>query len=404
MKIGIVSPYFYPWYGGITEHVYYQYNELKKRGHDVKVISPFDGGGKIDSADNIKLGYPVPLIVNGSVVKIPLIFRRKSKIERIIENENFDVLHMHQPLFCVLGLSFLGCVRERRIKGQHVPLMVGTFHACGGGTERFLINRCGFYFRRFSQEFSARIAVSLASRDFVHPVLPGYYDIIPNGIDVERFSSAKGRIRDYYDGVVNILFVGRLEPRKGLTSLLKCLPLIGSYTGKKFRLIIVGNGLLTKYYKNKVPSSVADKVHFVGGVSFEDLPKYYKTAHIFCSPATYGESFGIVLVEAMASGVSVVAGNNEGYRKVIRDDVNGVLVDPENPESLARSLASLIDSKDLRNRLSKQGAKDCVQYSWKVIVDRIEKIYNSSLNGSVQKDFSTGRVYAAKKGDSQYLD
>ncbi|MFP4014080.1 MAG: glycosyltransferase family 4 protein [Chitinispirillaceae bacterium] len=385
MKIGIVSPYFYPWYGGITEHVYYQYNELKKRGHDVKVISPFEGGGKIDSGDNIKVGYPVPLIVNGSVVKIPLIFRRKNRVWKIVEREKFDIIHMHQPLFCVLGLSFLECVRERRIRGQDTPLMVGTFHACGGGTERFLINRCGFYFRRFSQEFSARIAVSLASRDFVHPVLPGYYDIIPNGIDVKRFSCAPGRVGDFDDDAINILFVGRLEPRKGLTSLLKSLPLIGSYTNKKFRLVIVGNGLLTNYYKNKVPSSVADKVHFMGGVSFEDLPRYYKTAHIFCSPATYGESFGIVLVEAMASGVSVVAGNNEGYRKVIRDDVNGILVDPENPESLARSLASLIDSKELRDRLSRQGVRDCVQYSWSVIVDQIEKIYINAMNVDAEK-------------------
>lgn len=396
MKIGIVSPYFYPWYGGITEHVYYQYEELRRRGHEVKVISPFDGGGKIDAEDVIKLGYPVPLIVNGSVVKIPLVFRRKSKVDRIIEAGEFDIIHMHQPLFCVLGLSFLGCVRARRMKGQSVPMMVGTFHACGGGTERFLIKRCGFFFRRFSREFSALIAVSFASRDFVHPVLPGLYDIIPNGIDVARFSSSKGKIEKFDDGVVNILFVGRLEPRKGLTSLLRSLPLISSYTQSEFRLIVVGNGVLTRYYKNKVPASVQDRVHFVGGVSFDDLPRYYKTADIFCSPATYGESFGIVLVEAMASGVSVVAGNNEGYRKVIRDDVNGVLVDPENIESLARSLASLVDSEEMRKRLSRQGAKDCVQYSWSAIVDRIEKVYWGC-------EKSTRRVYAAQKGDYSYL-
>ncbi|KMQ51197.1 Glycosyl transferase, group 1 [Chitinispirillum alkaliphilum] len=390
MKIGIVSPYFYPWYGGITEHVYHQYMELKKRGHTVKMISPFDGGERVaDKSDIIKLGNPVPLIVNGSVVKIPILGRSKKAIDKIITREQFDLLHLHQPLFCLLGISFLQRIIQRQKKGLPVPKIAGTFHACGGATERFLINRIGLFFKKFRNQFDAKIAVSIASRDFVLPVLPGNYDIIANGVDIERFSNHPSTIPEYNDGVCNILFVGRLEPRKGLTSLLQSLSFIKKYTDKKFRLIVVGNGVLTNFYKQKIPPCCVDNVCFVGDVSFNDLPSYYKSAQIFCSPATDRESFGIVLIEAMASGVPIVAANNDGYRKVIKDEVNGLLVDPENPEALAKSLARLIGSERDRTKLSKQGKLDCVEYSWMNIVDKLECIYNNVLSQSLSSNIET---------------
>ncbi|MDG5814753.1 glycosyltransferase family 4 protein [Chitinispirillales bacterium ANBcel5] len=380
MKIAIVSPYFYPWYGGITEHVYHQYKELKRRGHQVKVITPFNGGDRVEERnDIIKLGIPIPLIVNGSIVKVPLFGRSKKAVTKILKEGSFDVIHMHQPLFCLLGLSFLERIRDWRNRGIPVPSVVGTFHASGGGTEKFLINRGGFYFKRFCSQFDSRIAVSLASRDFVHQVLPGKYEIIPNGVDVNRFSQTKEKITRYDDGITNILFVGRLEPRKGITSLLKSVSLINNYTTKEYRLLVVGNGTLTNFYRNKLDPQVLDKVEFLGDVSFEDLPKYYKTAHIFCSPATNRESFGIVLIEAMASGVPIIAGNNEGYRKVIKDNVNGILVDPENPEALARCIANLVEKENLRKSLAALGSVDCTKYSWSNIVDKLEQIYSSSI-------------------------
>lgn len=376
MKIGIVSPYFYPWYGGITEHVYYLYRGLKKLGHTVRLITPFDGGQMIeDKSDIIKIGKTIPLILNGSVVKLPIVANRKKTIEEILLKEKFDIVHLHQPLFCILGLTILSRIYHKRKCGHDCPKVVGTFHACGGGSERFLVNRFSFYFKRFIQSFDCRIAVSAASRDFIQPVLPGDYSIIPNGVDIERFSNEKGRIEKFDDGVLNILFVGRLEPRKGLTNLLQSIPYITEYTSKKFRLIVVGNGILTKYYKSRVPESATEKVHFVGDISFVDLPKYYKTAHIFCSPATYGESFGIVLIEAMAAGLPIVAGNNEGYKKVINHNKNGILVDPANPLSIARAIGDLLESERKRKMLAKQCAQDARIYSWEKIVKEINSVY-----------------------------
>lgn len=146
MKIGIVSSYFYPWYGGITEHVFHQYKELKKRGYDVKLITPFDGKNMLlDKSDLIKIGRPVPFISNGSVVKVPFIARPLQMMGRIIEEQGFDIMHLHQPLFCLLGLTVLKCVKERRAKGLKTPGVIGTFHACGGGTERFFCQENGVF-------------------------------------------------------------------------------------------------------------------------------------------------------------------------------------------------------------------------------------------------------------------
>ena len=376
MKIGIVSSYFYPWYGGITEHVYHQYKGLKQRGHTVRLITPFDGRGVLQDPDDlIKLGRPVSLLLNGSVVKVPLLFKPKRAMEKILSTERFDVIHLHQPLFCFLGLNFLKCILERKNNNSYIPHVVGTFHACGGGTERFVVNRLSFFFRKFREAFDCRIAVSAASRDFITPILPGDYSIIPNGVDVTRFSSELERIAQYDDGILNILFVGRLEPRKGLTTLLKCVPYISKYSQKPFRVLVVGNGVMTRYYKSRVPREALKRVVFVGEASPEDLPRYYKTAHVFCSPASYGESFGIVLIEAMAAGLPIVAVNNEGYRKVIGTGVNGVLVEPENPEMMAAQIGRLLNNEDERRLYAVRNIESAKLYSWSSIIDMIEKIY-----------------------------
>ncbi len=380
MKIGIVSPYFYPWFGGITEHVYYLYQGLKKLDHTVRLITPFHGDNMIQEKDDlITIGKPIPLILNGSVVKIPLLINRKKIIDSILDREKFDIIHLHQPLFCLLGLTFLNRIKLLRVQGLKYPQIVGTFHACGGGSERFIVNRLKFYFKKFQNEFNFRIAVSHASRDFIHPVLPGDFTVIPNGVDIERFASESQKITQFDDGVFNILFVGRLEPRKGLTNLLKSIPYIKLYSNKPFRLIVVGNGILTNYYKLRIPKEIHDKVHFVGDISFEDLPKYYKTAHVFCSPATYGESFGIVLIEAMAAGLPIIAGNNEGYRKVINNGVNGILVDPNQPLQIAQAIGQLLESDQICQSLAEKSRIDAEQYSWKRIVNEIDMIYKKII-------------------------
>jgi phosphatidylinositol alpha-mannosyltransferase len=378
MNIAIVTSYFYPWYGGITEHVYHQYTELVDRGYNVKIITPFDGSGKLrKSEDLIQIGKLVTCIVNGSVVKIPLLVGKKTVIRKILMTNKFDIVHLHQPLFCSLGLSFLSCILSERKAGRVTPAVVGTFHACGGNLERILISRMQSFFRRFRFSFARKIAVSQSSREFIQKALPGVYQIIPNGVDVKRFSKEKNRISRYNDGTLNILFVGRLEPRKGVPILLKSMDYIRTYTSVPFRMIIVGNSPFSRYYRSLIPNHLKSNVVFTGEVSFDELPQYYRTSHIFCSPALYGESFGIVLVEAMAAGLPVVATNNEGYSKVIRDGITGFLVSPQRPQALAAAIARLLDSEKLRKSFAERGRLEAYRYSWPKIVDKLENVYNS---------------------------
>jgi phosphatidyl-myo-inositol alpha-mannosyltransferase len=370
MKIGLVTSYFYPWFGGITEHVYYQYRELKKRGHEVRVITPFDGGDMLDREDDlIRIGRTVPFLVNGSAVKISLLSNGRVLADRILSEENFDIIHLHQPLFCTLGLTFLRTIRRRKRAGRQVPKVVGTFHACGGPAEKLVFDRLRFYYRQFHDSFDYRIAVSVPARDFMTPVLSGEYEIIPNGVDLDRYSPRGEKIWALDDGVFNILFVGRLEPRKGLPALLKSIPLLPAYTDKKFRLIVIGNGLLTNHYRRRIPREAADKIIFTGAVPFDDLPSFFRSAHLFCSPARYGESFGIVLIEAMAAGLPVVAGNNPGYQSVVRNGINGVVVNPRDPRDIARNIGTLMNSEPLRKRISLGGLAESRKYGWPGIID-----------------------------------
>ncbi len=387
MKIGIVSPHFYPWYGGITEHVSYLYRHLKRKGHSVKIITPFDGGDRLEEKnDLIKVGKPIPFFSNGSLSSMPYISRKRRTIQRIMEREMFDVLHLHQPLFCPLSLGFLNRVGELRRMGAESPRIVGTFHACGGKIERMLVQTFSFYFRRYSSVFDELIAVSPAARDFVATLLSGDFDIIPNGIDIARFArEGPGSVsRGAGDNVANILFVGRLEPRKGVTALLRSLEYVPSYTSRPFRLLMVGNGITTAYYRGKVPGSVTERVEFIGKVAFEDLPGYYRKADLFCSPAVYGESFGTVLIEAMASGVPIIAGDNEGYRTVLRHRINALLVDPQDPLSIAAAIAELLNSQDLCRRLASRGMEDARNFDWGFLIERIESLYIKSGPGAAK--------------------
>jgi phosphatidylinositol alpha-mannosyltransferase len=378
MNIGIVTSYFYPWYGGITEHVYHQYIELVKRGHTVKIITPFDGGDKLrNGTDLIKIGKMLTCLVNGSVVKIPVIAGKKGLIKKILNTNQFDIIHLHQPLFCSLGLAFLTCILAERKAGRRTPAVVGTFHAYGGTFERAIVGRMQPFYKKFSYAFARKIAVSASSSEFIQRALPGSYQIIPNGVDIKRFSSEKNTVTCFDDGTPNILFVGRLEPRKGIPVLLKSLEFIQDYTSSPFRLIIVGSSLFLSYYQSLIPVRLKSRVIFTGEVSFEELPQYYKTSHIFCSPALYGESFGIVLIEAMAAGLPVVASRNDGYCKVIQDGVTGLLVSPQKPQALAAAIARLLDSKQLRKKLAGRGKIEANQYSWSKIIDKVEDVYRA---------------------------
>jgi len=238
------------------------------------------------------------------------------------------------------------------------------------------------FLKRWARKLDGRIAVSKPALEFASKYFPGDFDIIPNGVDVEHFSPDVLPIADFCDGKVNILFVGRLEKRKGLSYLLKAYKRVKQEISDS-RLIIVGPGtrLRHKYEKQVMLEGIKD-VAFVGHTSYDELPRFYKTADIFCAPATSWESFGIVLLEAMAVGKPVIASNIDGYASVVTHGVDGLLVPPKDEEKLAQALISLIRDESLRQQMGTKGRLKAQNYSWEHVARRVLDYYTRVLSES----------------------
>jgi len=221
---------------------------------------------------------------------------------------------------------------------------------------------------------------------YVRKHFPGDYTIIPNGVDSEHFSPGVLPIDEFSDGKSNILFVGRLEKRKGLNYLLEAYKRVKQEIPNS-RLIILGPGtrLRHKYEKQVTQSGLKDVV-FIGYADYHELPRYYKTADIVCSPATGRESFGIVLLEAMAVAKPVIASNIEGYTSVLTHGTEGLLVPPKNVEKLAQALISLMADESLRQQMGAKGRLKALEYDWEHIAQRVLNYYLRVLNESPRKE------------------
>ncbi len=253
-------------------------------------------------------------------------------------------------------------------------ICVGTFHSYRP------VSRAYYYgapiFRRFFKRLDGHIAVSQAARQYHERYFPADYTVIPNGVDVEHFGCPDVQpIQEFADGRPNILFVGRLEKRKGLTHLIDAFARVQQELADA-RLIVVG-----AYDElEKIPFALQArhlglKVHFVGRVMYQDLPRYYRSADVFCAPSTGMESFGIVLLEAMAAGVPIVASDIDGYRDVLDDGTQGVFVRPEDPAELAAALVSLLRDPSRRVALGALGREKAQRYSWRVVAARVLEYY-----------------------------
>jgi len=372
MKIALVSPYDFAYPGGVTNHISSLEHYLTRMGHEVKVIAPVSKGVSAFGDRFIPIGRPRAIPTSGSIARVTISIRLSPTIKTVLAKENFDIIHLHEPLMPMLCTTVL---RKSQTK------MVGTFHAFAGSpgynfakplTIRFL--------RKWFRKLDAKIAVSQPAMEFVNKHLPGNYEIIPNGIDLEHFSPDVPPIHEFCDGKLNVLFVGRLEKRKGVNYLLKAYQRVKEEIANS-RLIIVGPGIrLRRKYEKQVRRSGLEDVVFTGHVDYDELPRYYKTADIFCAPATGRESFGIILLEAMAVGKPIVASNVGGYASIVAHGVDGLLVPPKDDKELARALVSLMIDEPLRQRMGAMGKRKAQDYSWERIAKEILNYYRRILS------------------------
>jgi phosphatidylinositol alpha-mannosyltransferase len=362
VKIGLVSPYVYPLPGGVTQHVRYLYENLRLRGHDVRIITSSHGLQRSSEGDVIRLGKGFSMPTNGSMGTVTISPRFIGQVRDVLEREAFDLLHFHEPF-----VPFLSLVVLRESKSVNI----GTFHAYGGWSPayEFGSRALGGYAARLH----GRIAVSAAARHFIDRYFPGDYKVIPNGVDAERYGRAVPVAR-WQDGTPNILFVGRFEPRKGVLDLLKAYRHIRR-DGVEARLLLVGGGPQEREARRYVATRRLGGVEFLGRVSDDEKLQLFRTADVYCSPATGRESFGIVLLEAMAAGAPIVASDIHGYKGVVRRGREALLVPPREPKELAAAIERLLADRELAARFSASGRQRAEGFSWPRVTAKVEDYY-----------------------------
>ena len=371
IKIALVSPYDYSVHGGVNNHINKLGGQFKSWGHAVRVIAPCSSPQSVEDDDFIPMGRPVPVPSGGSIARVSLSVWLRRRIKSLLQREAFDITHLHEPMAGFVTLNVL------RVAKAVDSVYIGTFHT-NRGTRLYRIGGKQLampYFRRLH----GRIAVSQPAYEFISRHLPGQYEIIPNGIYVNDFSDA-APLPHLQDGMINLLFVGRLEKRKGLKYLLSAYSKL-KWDWPNLRLLVVGSGKPDDdSYRILSERNLADVV-FVGEVSDEEKARYYRSADIFCSPATGRESFGIVLLEAMAAGKPVVASDIEGYSSVVTHGHDGLLVKPKGDDELAGGIATLLKDSALRARLGANGRKRVEQFHWDRVAGQVMDYYMTFLNG-----------------------
>jgi phosphatidylinositol alpha-mannosyltransferase len=372
MKIALVSPYDFAYPGGVVNHISCLEQQFTRLGHEVKIIAPASKAVYTLSDRFIRIGTPRPIPVSGSIARVTVSVRLEAQINEVFDREKFDICHLHEPLMPTV------CTTTLRLK--RTP-MVGTFHASGARPWYTWCTPLGkWYLNRWFRKLDGRIAVSMPALKYICAYFPADYTIIPNGVDTEHFYPGVSPIDIPNNGKFNILFVGRMEKRKGFNYLLKAYKQVKREI-PNCCLTAVGPGVrLRNKYERQVNRSGLQDVIFPGYATYDDLPRYYKSADVVCFPATGRESFGIVLLEAMAVGKPIIASHIDGYASVFTHGTEGLSVPPKNVKKLAEAIIRLATNEPLRQEMSTKGRPKALEYDWARVARRVLDFYVETLN------------------------
>lgn len=371
MHIGLFAPYDLARPGGIATHIRAQAKALRSLGHTVQVHGP--ASAPLDDGE-ISLAGAVALTLGGTTSGAGLDPRSLWRLSRVLGARRFDIVHVHEPLMPVVPWGAIWLARSP---------VVATFHVHREHGHRFYPIAKPIL-APIVRRINRRLAVSPSAMRTVADHFPGAYEIVPNGIDVQRFQLRAARPEALERGLRHVLFVGRLEKRKGVDHLVRAMA-SAQRRQPRTRLVIVGDGPERAALERIAVTAAIDTL-FLPTVPDEELPAFYQWADVACSPATGGESFGIVLLEALACGTPVVATRIEGYESVIGSADCGRLVPPGAPDALAAAIAELLDDEDARRACGARGLQLAQQYDWIVIGRRLQTIYEETL------DSRSGRV------------
>lgn len=371
MKVALVSPYNFHHPGGVSEHIAHLRTELLRLGHEVVVIAPRASRGGLEVGDGFYgIGRAVSIPAGGARARLTFDVTLYADVKALMRRERFDVVHLHEPLMPVLPYMVLLNSTSANVATFHAFRTVNHWYTVFKPYMSFVLGR-----------LDGRIAVSEPAREFVRQYFDGPYDVIPNGIDVDHYGPAVEPFPWARDGTPRILFVGRFdESRKGFTYLLRAMPLVHQqFPGT--RLVVVGTGKPERF------AAVAERygirnVDYVGYVDGATKARHFASCEVACVPSTRNESFGYVLLEAMASGAPVVATDIAGYASVLTHGQEGLLVPPQDPAALALALVRLLADRELRARLGGQGRATAARYAWPAVAARVLEVYGRATSAA----------------------
>ena len=364
MRIALACPYAWDAPGGVQVHVGQLAARLRDRGHRVLVVAP----SRVEHPDPhvISIGRTIPVPVNGSIAQIAPSPAAARRTRQALDDFGPDVVHAHEP--------FVPSASMFAVRWGAAPV-VATFHAYADRSP--LLAAAAPALRRLWQGLAVRVAVSEAARSFVQRRFRGEVRVVPNGVEVDLFREADPA--DLPEGR-RILFVNRLDPRKGFAVMVEAFGLL-SRAHPEALLVVAGDGKERTAVAG-LPRPLRDRVVMLGNVPHDLLPPYHAASEVFAAPAVGRESFGIVLVEAMAAGLPVVASDIPGYREVVRRDEDGLLVPPRDSGALAAALRSILDDPDLAKRLARAGVARSARYSWDTVTREVESTYEEAVGGA----------------------
>jgi len=366
LRIGICAPYDLGLHGGVNTHIRAQAAALRRLGHEVSVF----GASSAPLTDGeLSLGPCVSLVIGNTETGFGADPRSWRRVRQLFRARRFDVIHMHEPLMPLMPWFVLW---------QSTAPVIATFHTYREQGHRWY-PRYRRLFEPLMRRVRVRLAISDAARRTVSPHFPGEYEIVPNGIDVDRFARHAARPPHMPPGQRHVLYVGRLEPRKGVEHLIHAMAAV-QRTRHDTRLVLVGGGP-DRESLERAAREAGIAATFAGRVPDSELLGYYQWADVVCSPALGDESFGLVLLEAMAARKPIVATRIAGYTELLEGTGTARLVEAGDPDGIAHAIAELLDNPVRARTLGDRGATIAREYDWGTIARRLESIYLTVSDG-----------------------
>jgi phosphatidyl-myo-inositol alpha-mannosyltransferase len=372
MKIGIVCPYnMFQFAGGVQEIVVNLHKQLTSDGHSVKIITPRPRAHYADPGeDYILVGRSAKMNTPFNTM-VDIGFEADGdEIQAILDTEQFDILHFHEPWVPLLS---------RQILSRSNCVNVATFHAKLPESilSKSIMNTVIPYTKSILNYIHLFTAVSEAAAEHLKSLTKDEIVLIPNGIDYNRFAQTTKKQKPN-ESKKSILYLGRLEKRKGVDYLISAYSKLRE-KHDDVELLIAGNGVKSSSLQRMVAQYEVPDVKFLGFIQESDKPQLMRSADLYCSPALYGESFGIVLLEAMAVGTPVIAGNNSGYASVMTGRGRLSLVSPTQTEDFAQRMELMLYDKEVRDLWIKWATTTVKQYDFGIVTKQYEKVYKKAL-------------------------